>query len=215
MVEDPKQNETEEKEESAEAAETGGSEGKKRVALYLAEYDTSAQILHAAEKVRKAGYTKWDAHTPFPVHGMDGAMGLPDSRVGWIVVFCGLTGVSAAYLMMWWMNGVDYPLIIGGKPAFTLPSSVPIMFELMVLLSAFGAIFGMLGINKLPRHHHPVFESERFRAATDDKFFISIEAEDPKFDLEKTKTILEGTHPSAIELVEEPVSEEEDEKEAH
>ncbi len=210
MVDDPNKNETEEK----EAPESGGAEAKKRATLYLAEYETSAQILHAAEKVRKAGYTKWDAHTPFPVHGMDGAMGLPDSRVGWIVFFCGLTGVSGAYLMMWWMNGVDYPLIIGGKPAFTLPSSVPIMFELMVLLSSFGAIFGMLSLNKLPRHHHPVFESERFRAATDDKFFISIEAEDPKFDLEKTKTVLEGTHPSSLELVEEIV-EEEEEKEAH
>jgi len=216
MEGDPKKNETEETDESAEAADTGGSEGKKRAALYLAEYDSSAHVLHAAEKVRKAGYTKWDAHTPFPVHGMDGAMGLPDSRVGWIVFFCGLTGVCAAYLMMWWMNGVDYPLIIGGKPAFTLPSSVPIMFELMVLFSAFGAIFGMLTINKLPRHHHPIFESERFRAATDDKFFISIEAEDPKFDLDKTKTVLEGTHPSSLELVEEPAPEEEEnQKEAH
>lgn len=186
---------------------------KKRVALYLAQYDTSAKVLHAAERVRKAGYTKFDTHTPFPVHGMDAAMGLPDSRVGWIVFFCGLTGVSSAYLMMWWMGGVDYPLVVGGKPGFTLPSSVPIMFELMVLLSAFGALFGMLHLNKLPRHHHPVFESETFRSASDDKFFISIEAEDPKFDLAETKSVLEGTHPETLELVEEPVDDEDEEEE--
>ena len=186
---------------------------KKRVALYLAQYDSSADVLHAAEKVRKAGYTKFDAHTPFPVHGMDAAMGLPDSKVGWIVFFGGLTGVSGAYLMMWWMGGVDYPLIVGGKPGFTLPSSVPIMFELMVLLSSFGALFAMLSINKLPRHHHPVFESETFRSATDDKFFISIEAEDPKFDLAETKSILEGTHPTTLELVEEALDEDESEEE--
>lgn len=185
---------------------------KKRVALYLAQYDTSAKVLHAAERVRKAGYTKFDTHTPFPVHGMDAAMGLPDSRVGWIVFFSGLTGVSGAYLMMWWMGGVDYPLIVGGKPGFTLPSSVPIMFELMVLLSAFGALFGMLHLNKLPRHHHPVFESETFRAASDDKFFISIEAEDPKFDLAETKSVLEGTHPETLEVVEEPVDEDEEDE---
>ena len=179
---------------------------KKRVALYLAQYDTSAKVLHAAERVRKAGYTKFDTHTPFPIHGMDAAMGLPDSRVGWIVFFSGLTGVSGAYLMMWWMGGVDYPLIVGGKPGFTLPSSVPIMFELMVLLSAFGALFGMLHLNKLPRHHHPVFESDTFRAASDDKFFISIEADDPKFDVDKTRALLAGAHAANVEVIEEDVS---------
>ncbi len=187
---------------------------KKRVALYLAQYDTTAQILHAAEKVRKAGYTKFDTHTPFPIHGMDGAMGLPDSRVGWIVFFSGLTGVSSATLMMWWMGGVDYPLVVGGKPGFALPSSVPVMFEVMVLLSAFGALFGMLHLNRLPRHHHPVFESETFRSASDDKFFLSIEAEDPKFDLQETKSLLAETHPVGVELVEEP-EEETEAKEEH
>ena len=188
---------------------------KKKPALYLAKYDTTAAILHAAEKVRKAGYTKFDAHTPFPVHGLDDAMGLRDSRVGWFVFAGGLTGVSGAYLMMWWMGGVDYPLIVGGKPGFTLPSSVPIMFELMVLLSAFGALFGMLHQNRLPRHHHPVFESDTFASATDDKFFISIEADDPKFSLEATKAVLEGTHPVKLELVEEPVEDDEEPEEEH
>jgi len=186
----------------------------KRAALYLAKYDTPHGILHAAEQVKKAGYAKWDVHTPFPVHGMDDAMGLPDSRVGWIVFFSGLTGISGALLMMWWMNGVDYPLVVGGKPPSSLPSDVPIMFELMVLFSAFGALFGMLHLNKLPRHHQPIFETESFRTASDDKFFISIESEDPKFDLAETKAMLEGTHAASIELVEETLADEDEDEEA-
>ncbi len=183
--------------------------------LLLAEYDSPADVLHAAEKLRDAGYTQFDSHSPFPIHGMDTAMGLPDSKLGLIVFPIGLTGTTLAFLMMWWMNGVDYPLVIGGKPPYSLPSQVPIMFELTILLSAFATVFGMFHLNRLPRHHHPIFNSERFKGFSDDKFFISIEAEDPKFDLEKTKTILEGTHPSTIELVEEIVEEEEEEKEAH
>lgn len=175
-------------------------------ALYLAEYDSAAAVLHAAEKVRDAGYEKWDVHTPFPVHGMDKAMGLKDSILGMIVFPVGVTGTLAAFTMMHWMNAVDYPLNIGGKPAGapgTLPSMIPIMFELTVLFSAFAIVFGMFGLNKLPRHHHPVFNaSDRFLKATDDKFFVSIEAEDPKWNLEKTKRLLESTEPSHIELVE-------------
>ena len=177
----------------------------KKPALYLAEYKSTGACLHAAEKLRDAGYTNFDTHTPFPVHGMDRAMGLPDSKLGWIVFACGLTGTSAAFLMMWWMNGVDYPIVIGGKPPniASVPSMIPIMFELTVLLSAFGAVLGMFHLNKIPRHHHPIFESNRFKAFSDDKFFVSVEATDPKFRLDKTKELLEGTHADFVELVEE------------
>lgn len=177
--------------------------------VLLAEFDTAHDVLHAAEKVRDAGYTSWDTHAPFPVHGMDKAMGLGDSRLGWIVICCAFTGLGGAFLMMHWMNGVDYPLVIGDKPGGapgTIPSMVPIMFELTVLLSAFGAVFGMLGLNRLPQHNHPVFESDRFRGASDDKFFISIEAGDPKFDIEKTRAFLEKTHATHVELIEEDES---------
>jgi len=174
-------------------------------ALLLAEYDTAADVVHAAEKVRDAGYKNWDTHTPFPIHGMDKAMGLKDSILGLIVFPVGVLGTTAAFTMMHWMNGIDYPLVIGGKPAGapgTLPSMIPIMFELTVLFSAFAIVFGMFGLNKLPRHHHPIFNaSDRFNRATDDKFFVSIEVEDPKFNLEKTKRLLESTHPVHIELV--------------
>ena len=177
--------------------------------IIVAEFDTAREVLHAAEKVRDAGYVRWDTHSPFPVHGMDKAMGLGDSRLGWIVITCALTGLSGALLMMHWMNGVDYPLVIGDKPGGfpgSLPSMVPILFELTVLLSAFGAVFGMLGLNRLPQHHHPVFESDRFRAASDDKFFISIEADDPKFDVDKTKAMLEKAHAAHVEVLEEDES---------
>lgn len=179
---------------------------KKRPVLYLAEFDTPDGITHAAEKVRDAGYEKWDVHTPYPLHGMDKAMGLSDSPLGWIVLLCGLTGVTAAVVMIQWMNGFDYPLVIGGKPPNAIPSMVPIMFELTVLLSAFGAVFGMFGLNELPKHNHPVFYSERFDAFSNDKFFISIEVEDRKFDTKKTKELLESAHPTYIELVEEEVA---------
>jgi len=194
-------------------AKTDGKKKAKKTALegrpllYLAEYDTPADVMHAAEKVRDAGYERWDVHTPFPVHGMDKAMGLPDSRVGWIVLAMGLTGTTTAFLLMWWTNGVDYPLIIGGKPGFSLPSMVPVMFELTILLSAFGAVFGMFGLNQLPKHWHPVFFSDRFDRCSDDKFFISVEAADPAFDLSDTRSLLEQTHPTNIELIQEEVPE--------
>jgi Protein of unknown function (DUF3341) len=177
--------------------------------VILAEFASTHTVLHAAEEVRKAGYVRWDAHTPFPVHGMDRAMGLRDSRLGWIVIAFALIGLTGAFTMMHWMNGVDYPTIVGDKPAGapgTLPSMVPIMFELTILLSAFGAVFGMLGLNRLPRHHHPVFASDRFRLASDDRFFISIEADDPKFDLKKTRAMLEEAHALHVEVIEEDVS---------
>lgn len=177
----------------------------KRPILYLAEFETPGQVMHAAEKVRDAGYARWDVHTPFPVHGMDKAMGLSDSVLGWIVLICGLTGLTAAFLLMWFTNGYDYPIIIGGKPGFSLPSMVPVMFELTILLSAFGTVLGMLGLNQLPRHHHPVFYSERFERCSDDRFFISIEAGDTKFDLDETRELLEACHPSHLELIQEEV----------
>jgi hypothetical protein len=174
---------------------------KKKPALLLAEFDTTPRLLHAAEKLRDAGYKSWDTHTPFPVHGMDAAMGLPDSKLGPIVFAGGLAGFTTAFTMIWWMNGVDYPLVIGGKPPFSIPSMVPILFELTVLFSSLTAVLGMFHLNRIPQHHHPIFNSSRFDGATDDKFFISVGADDPKFDLDKTKRLLESLHCTHIELV--------------
>ncbi|MEO8181884.1 MAG: DUF3341 domain-containing protein [Deltaproteobacteria bacterium] len=182
---------------------TSASAVSTRPVLLLAQFETPDSIIGAAQRVRAAGYEKWDVHTPYPVHGMDAAMGLSDSRLGWIVLGSGLTGLLAAVSMMQWMNGYDYPLVIGGKPPEAYASMVPIMFELTVLLAAFGATFGMFGLNGIPRYHHPVFYSERFEACSNDKFFISIEAEDGKFDPNATRSFLEGLEPSYVELVEE------------
>jgi hypothetical protein len=170
-------------------------------ALLLAEFDSSGACLHAAEKLRDAGYTQFDTHSPFPIHGMDAAMGLKDSKLGLLVFPMGLTGTCLAFLMMWWMNGVDYAIIVGGKPPYSLPSQVPIMFEVTILLSAFAAVFGMFHLNRLPRHHHPIFNSERFKSFSDDKFFVSVESTDPKWSVDRTKKLLESAHAKHIELV--------------
>ncbi len=183
-------------------AEKGhGSEG--NLAVLLAEFDTPADCLHAAEKLRDAGYTQFDAHSPFPIHGMDAAMGLSDSKLGFLVFPAGLTGTTLGFVMMHWMNNIDYPIIIGGKPASvgSLPSMIPIMFELTILLSALATVLGMFALNRLPRHHHPLFNSERFASFSNDKFFISVESTDPKWNEERTKALLESLHPTGIELV--------------
>ncbi len=176
-----------------------------RVAGLLAEYDTPAAAMHAAEQVRDAGYTKWDVNTPFPVHGMDGAMGLKPTPVGWISLLGGLTGGSLGLLMQWWMNGVDYPLNIGGKPSFAMQTSVPVAYELTILLTAFATLGGMLGLNRLPQLYHWAFGSKRFNRVTDDRFFITIDAEDPKFNLDLTRALLDKTHPLAVEAVGETI----------
>jgi hypothetical protein len=168
----------------------------------LAEFETPHSLVDAAEKVRDHGFTKWDAHTPFPIHGMDGAMGIKGTKLPFLVLGGGLTGLTLATAMQWWTNGVDYPFIISGKPLFGLPAAFPVMFELTILLAAFATFFGMWGLNKLPRWHNPLFNNDRFRRATQDKFFIVIEAADPKFNPESTRELLESLGSTAVEEVE-------------
>lgn len=186
----------------------------KTPALYLAEYDTPNAIAQAAMKVRDAGYQNWDCHTPYAMHGMDEAMGLKPTRIGIISFVFGMLGVAIAVFMMQYTNafsfnflnvGSGYPLVIGGKPPGAFPSMVPIMFELGILLCGLATLFGLFGLIKLPMYNHPIFESDRFEAASDDKYFISIEAGDQKFDLEGTKALLEATNPTYLELIEEEV----------
>ena len=168
----------------------------------VAEFDSAAAIYKAAEDSTAAGYTRVDAHTPFPVHGLDRALRQPPSYLGWIVVCCGITGIALAQLMMWWMNAVDYEYWVSGKEPYAWPSTIPITFELMVLLSAFGAVFGMFGLNKLPRLHHPIFQHSQIERVTDDRFFLSIEAADPKFDRQQTVQFLESIGGKHVEVLE-------------
>ncbi|MCR9244459.1 MAG: DUF3341 domain-containing protein [bacterium] len=168
----------------------------------VAEFDSAAAIYEAAKKTTDEGYSRVDAHTPFPVHGIDDQLKQRPSGLGWIVVCCGLTGILLAQLMMWWMNAVDYPIWVSGKTPYAWPTTIPITFELMVLLSGFGAVFGMFGLNRLPRLHHPIFKHSSIHRASDDRFFLSIEATDPKFDSAATKSFLEGIGGTNVEIVE-------------
>jgi len=167
----------------------------------LVEFDDPVALEHACVQVRDAGFRDWDAHTPFPVHGMDAAMGIEGTKLPLIVLVGGLTGMAAALLMIWWMNAVDYPFIISGKPMFGWPAAMPVTFELTVLFSAFATFFGMWGLNGMPRLSHPLFSNERFRRATSDRFFIVIEKTDPRFDLEHTRAFLNGLGGLAVEEI--------------
>ena len=168
----------------------------------VAEFATPADLYHACERVRDAGFTRWDAHSPFPVHGLDGAMGLRRSPLPWIVLAMGLTGAALGFGLQWWVHASAQPLVISGKPYFTWPAFIPITFEVAVLFAALGAVLGMLGLNRLPMLYHPLFRSKVFERVSDDAFFISIEAWDPKFDVTASGKLLESLGARRVELVE-------------
>ena len=167
----------------------------------IAEFETPADVMHAAERVRDAGYKRWDVHTPYPVHGMDKAMGLKNSKVGWFSFIGGVTGYTCGMVMIWWMNAHDYPIIIGGKPMFSPFGAFPPSYELTILLGSFGALLGMLFLNRLPRLYHPLLKHKRFALATHDRFFIVIETMDLKFSPAATRKLLEETGSKHIEEV--------------
>jgi hypothetical protein len=168
----------------------------------LAEFDTSADILCAAEAVRRAGYRQWDVFTPFPVQGMDEAMGLKRSPVGWCAFFGGTAGFAGGNLMVWWMSAVDYPILVGGKPTFSPLAAFPPSFELAILFGVLGALAGMLFLNRLPRLHHPLLKNGRFKGATCDKFYLVIEGADPQFSEIETRKLLEAAGSRHLEMVE-------------
>ncbi len=168
----------------------------------LAQYENPHTIYKACEQVRDAGYQQWDACTPFPVHGLDKAMGAPPSKLPWLVLTCGILGST---FMLWFQSyamGTLYPMVVGGKPLFSLPAFVPVWYEVTVLSSCVAAFLGNWILNGLPRPHHPAFASKAFERVTDDKFFIMIEASDPRFDLEKTKALLQGAGATLVEELE-------------
>ncbi len=181
-------------------AETGGT----RVWGALAELGSPGALLRAAREASAAGYERLDAHSPFPVHGLERALRLKRSPVPWFVLVLGLGGAAAGMLLQWWVSAEAYPLVISGKPLFSWPAFVPIMFECGVLGGALGAVFGFLAMARLPRHHHPLFASRRFERVGDDAFFLSVEAEDPRFDPEATPAFLRELGASHVELIELP-----------
>lgn len=181
---------------------------------YIAEFDTPGAVMTAAEKVKAEGYERWDVCTPFPVHGMDKAMGVKRTILP-VVIFCGgLTGTLAATALQIFTNSTGlhipvpipvtgYPFLISGKPLMSIPAFIPVMFELTVLFSALTTVFGMFLMNGLPRLSHPLFGSDRFRRVTNDRFFVVIEARDSRFLPGKTEAFLKSLNPLSVEAVEE------------
>ncbi len=167
----------------------------------LAHFATPEKLLHACAKVRDAGFSAWDAHTPFPIHGLERAMGLKRSRVSAFCMVLGLSGAALGMLMQWWVATQAYPLVISGKPFFSWPAFVPVTFECGVLGGAFGAVLGFLLQARLPQHHHALFNSDRFAQVTDDGFFISVEASDPHFDAQETARFLTSLGATRVETV--------------
>ena len=168
-----------------------------------AELPSAAALFHAAENMRDAGFKRWDVFSPFPIHGMDDAMGLGKSIVSFIVLACGLTGTATALLLEIGSAVYLYPLIVQGKPVnwTTIPAFFPVIFELTVLFSAFGAVFGMLAMNQLPLWHHPLFNWDYFNKVTDDGFFLVVQASDPRFSEKDTVELLKGLGATNITMV--------------
>lgn len=174
--------------------------GKIREGLYgvVAEFNDPQTLLDAAVAVREQGYTSIDAFSPFPIHGLAEAIGFHKSRLSLIVLAMGLLGGAGGFFMQWYANVVAYPLNIGGKPLNSWPAWIPITFECAILLAALGAVFGMLALNGLPMPYHPVFNVRRFDSASRDKFFLVIQARDPRFKLEEARSFLQTLGPREV-----------------
>lgn len=173
----------------------------KKVHGIVAEFESVDTLLDACRRVRDAGYKKTDAFTPFPVHGIDKALGIKPTVLPWIVLACGLTGTVTALVMQIWMNAIDYPYIISGKPFISLPAFMPVAFELTVLFASFGAFFGMWGLNGLPRFSNPMFTDPRFDRVTDDRFFLFVDARDNRFESEGVRELFEQSGGQHIQSV--------------
>jgi len=158
----------------------------------LAEFDNPTDLVVAARRAHDEGYRKMDGYSPFPVEGLAEAMGFERDRMPLVVLIGGLLGCAGGYLMQWWMSAVSYPINSGGKPYNSWPAFLVVTFEVTILCAALSALFGMLGLNGLPMPYHPLFHSPRFAFATRDRFFLCIEAADPRFDLATTRRFLEG-----------------------
>ena len=172
-------------------------------ALYgiVAEFNTPDEVVRAARKARKEGYSAMDAYTPFPVHGLDEAIHFEDNRIKWMIFLMGLLGGGFGLWLIWWINTTEYPMNVGGRPLFSWPSFIPVTFECTVLFASLTAFFGMLALNGLPQPHHPIFNAENFERCSQDKFYLCIEACDPKFDAVETASFLETLHAENVSEV--------------
>lgn len=169
----------------------------------IGDFDSPDKLLQAVKDARIAGYTKMEAYTPFPIHGIDDAMGAKPSILGYIVLCGAAVGLTTAITLQWYTGTYSYPLVISGKPLFAFEFAVPIMFELTILLSAFSAIFGMLALNGLPRLFHPLFNYSRYAGLQDDRFGLMVEAGDKAFDVAKVSQFLKTAGADHTEVIHE------------
>ena len=176
--------------------------GDDKVYAAMGSFATPEELVAAGRKVREMGYTKLDAMTPFPVHGIDEALGIPYSKLGWIVVCIGLCGTATALGLIYYCGAINDKFVIGGKPLFDFTFSIPITFELTVLFSSFAAVIGMFAMNGLPRMYHPSFNYRNAHRATDDRFLLVIEADDPKFQPATAAEHLRSVGAATVEVVE-------------
>jgi hypothetical protein len=166
----------------------------------VAEFADPQALAAAATRVREAGYQRIDAFSPFPIEGLAEAIGFRDRTLPMLVLAAGCVGALTGFGLQYWISAYAYPLNIGGRPYLSWPSFIPVTFELTILFAALAAVVGMLALNGLPMPYHPVFNAPRFAMASRDRFFLLVEAADPKFDLDQTRTLLTGLH--AREVVE-------------
>jgi len=164
----------------------------------MAEFEDSHELVDAIHKSRQAGYRNLDAYTPFPIHDVWHALGHDRSILPWLILCGGLIGCIGGFLLQYWISTTAYPLNIGGRPFNSWPAFIPVTFECTILLSSFTAVFGMFALNGLPQPHHPVFNVERFALASRDRYFLCVEADDPKFDRADTASFLWSCKPSHV-----------------
>jgi hypothetical protein len=176
--------------------------GEDKVYAVMGEFSEPEDLVAAGRKIREMGYTKLDAMSPFPVHGIDEAIGIPYSKIGWIVVGAAIAGILTAQILIYYVGVIDYPLVIGGKPLFDFTFSIPPTFETAVLFSCITAFLCTWGLSGLPRLYHPSMNYRNAHRATDDRFLLVIEANDPKFDPQKTAEHLRSVGAHEVEVVE-------------
>ena len=173
----------------------------KHTSMVMAQFDDPGALLHAAEKTRDAGYKEFDCHSPFPVHGMDGAMGLSRSPLAKIVFVIAMSAVCGMIALTYYVSVIAYPLVISGKPLFSYVAYAPPIFAIGVLTGALTAVFGMLALNKLPTPYHPLFNSPNFSKVTDDGFFVTVQSSDPQYDEQKVKSFLTSIGGKNVEVI--------------
>ena len=169
----------------------------------MAEFDGPNEVVAAAHRVREEGYRKVDAYTPYPIEALTEALDIHDHRLPAVVLGGGIVGGLAGYALCYWTSVIEYPLNIGGKPFHSAPAFIVPTFETTILFAAFAAVLGMLALNGLPMPYHPVFNTPRFALASRDRFFLCIEAKDPKFDHDATWAFLTTLKPTVVMDVEE------------